>query len=435
MGSISQDLFRESMILIPVKTSDRYPGITSIAYFPDGQRMISGSGDKTARRWDLQSGKEIEEAQDVCKEEIRAVAVSRDGRWVVTGGGDDYLAELKACKVESAVVKRFEGHSDMINCLDISADNALLASGSDDKTARIWNLDTGKLVAGPFQSEDWVGAVRFSQNSKKLAVKSPTGKYLEVWDIQSQKLDVRKGKCDRPGGFTYAPVFWTNKNKTIIAAFSFTDHEPTTIYEFDASTLKTIGTPFKGHTRIVKSLALLFDGAFLVSTSDDFTAKLWAFESRQLLGSYDCDNTIQTLVSSPNSLQVAFTAYADSDIYIWNATPALLAIPGVPRSDATLKHLLNSDATRRPAAVRKTPANLKRPVIFSPPRRHFLPHVRKLFHFTSRTNTVPPVQPRDPWDVCLFISYILELTPPFPTVPCYIAPASQPLSFGTCKSL
>ncbi|KIK33089.1 hypothetical protein CY34DRAFT_729064 [Suillus luteus UH-Slu-Lm8-n1] len=62
----------------------------------------------------------------------------------------------------------FKGHSRQITCIDISADNTLLVSGSFDKTVRIWNLDTGKLVA-PFMSEDWVGAVRFSPNSKKLA--------------------------------------------------------------------------------------------------------------------------------------------------------------------------------------------------------------------------------------------------------------------------
>ncbi|KAG2343608.1 hypothetical protein BDR05DRAFT_837891, partial [Suillus weaverae] len=62
---------------------------TSIFYFPDGQRIISGSDDeKTTRQWDLQAGKEIEEARDVCEQEVHAVAVSRDGRWVITAGGD-----------------------------------------------------------------------------------------------------------------------------------------------------------------------------------------------------------------------------------------------------------------------------------------------------------------------------------------------------------
>ncbi|KIK32977.1 hypothetical protein CY34DRAFT_813933 [Suillus luteus UH-Slu-Lm8-n1] len=148
--------------------------IESISYFPDGQRMISGSGDKTARQWDLKTGKEIEKARAVCKDEVVwEVAVSRNGRWVATAG--DRPGELKACEVETGIMKTFKGHSREISCIDISVDrdNTLLASGSDDQTAQIWNLDTGKLVAGPFKSEDWVGAVRFSTDSKKLAVKSP----------------------------------------------------------------------------------------------------------------------------------------------------------------------------------------------------------------------------------------------------------------------
>ncbi|KIK34258.1 hypothetical protein CY34DRAFT_813050 [Suillus luteus UH-Slu-Lm8-n1] len=184
--------------------------VESICYFPDGQRMISGSDDKTALQWDLKTGKEIEEARGVCEGFVHAVAVSRNGRWVATAGAD---GELRACEVETGIVKTFKGHSQMIECIDISADSMQLASGSVDKTARIWNLDTGKLVAGPFKSEDYVGAVRFSPDSKKLAVISFLGSCLEVWDVQSQKLD---GKLKVTGGGAigtwHSPVFWTNTN-------------------------------------------------------------------------------------------------------------------------------------------------------------------------------------------------------------------------------
>ncbi|KAG2738894.1 WD40 repeat-like protein [Suillus brevipes Sb2] len=167
--------------------------IRSVSYFPDGQRMISGSDDTTTRQWDLKEGKETEEGRDVYKVGVWAVAVSGDSRWVVTSGVVGDRAELKVCEVETGIVKKLQGHSRMISYFDISVDNTLLASGSDDSTARIWNLETGKLVAGPFESAHWVGAVRFSTDSKKLAVELWGDKCLEVWDIRSQKLDVRIG--------------------------------------------------------------------------------------------------------------------------------------------------------------------------------------------------------------------------------------------------
>ena len=153
------------------------------------------------------------------------MAVSSDSRWVITGGegGDqDNLGELKACEIETGMVKTFQGHSRIVSCIDVSVDNKLLASGSIDCTARIWDLNTGKLMAGPFECVDsWVGAVRFSQDSKKLAVKSGyKERCLEVWDIQEQKSDGRVGKGSS-GILPDTPVFWTTKDRSIIAAFTF----------------------------------------------------------------------------------------------------------------------------------------------------------------------------------------------------------------------
>jgi WD40 repeat protein len=311
MASASTKVATTKSILAPSMTLTGHGNfIRSVSYFPDGQRMISGSDDRTARQWDLKEGKEIEEAQDVCKEGVWAVAVSRDdSRWVVTAAGDWKSAELKVCEVETGTMKKLQGHSQSTTCIDISADNTLLASGSFDRTARIWNLETGKLVAGPFESDHWVGAVRFSTDLKKLAVELWAGKCLEVWDVQSQKLVGRIGNGSDGVGFLSAPIFWTNKNQNILAAFSFTkDDDAKTIYEFDASTLETVGTPFEGHTRIISGLALTSDGALLASSSDDDTIKLWAFKSRQLLASFDVQNP-EVLILSPDSRKLAYTTY------------------------------------------------------------------------------------------------------------------------------
>jgi WD40 repeat protein len=299
--------------------------IESIYYFPDGQRMISGSVDKTTRQWDLKAGKEIVEARGVCEGEVNAVAVSRNGRWAATGGGDLNRAELRACEVETGILKTFKGHSSRIECIDISTDNLRLASGSFDKTARIWKMDTGKLelVVDPFEGKHSVGAVRFSPDSKKLAVMSWAGRCLEVWDVQSQKLDVKVGESPP------SPLFWTNNNKNVIAAFSFKAQDledPKTIYEFNGSTLETVGASFQGHTNLITGLGLSFDQTLLASASIDNTIKLWAFESRQLLASFDVQN-IFGLVLSPNLRQLAYAIYTkdDNNICICDIPPKVLA--------------------------------------------------------------------------------------------------------------
>jgi WD40 repeat protein len=309
--------------LEPMMTLEGHEEIVrSMHYFPGGKRMISGSLDGTTRQWDMQTGKEIEKARDVYEWNVTAV-VSGDGRWVITGGGDYEHGELNACEVDTGIVKTFKGHSQEINCIDICADNTLFASGSDDYTTRIWSLDTGKLVAGPFESLDWVGAVRFSRDSKKLAVKSDAGKCLEVWNVQTQKLDKRVGKSDLHT-MASAPVFWTNK-ETILAVFSFIPEDlPTTIYEFDASTLETVGTPFKGHTDIISGLALSFDGALVASASNEDTIKLWAYESRQILASFHVQLGYMSpfLCLSPGSRQLTYAS--SSNIYICNIPPDIL---------------------------------------------------------------------------------------------------------------
>jgi WD40 repeat protein len=323
-------------ILPPVMTLEGHDNtIRTISYSPDGKQMISGGWDKTSRRWNLQAGMEIEDLRDVCEWAVHAVAVSRDGRWVITACGDENRGELKACEIETGMMKRFQGHPDVIECIDISEDNTLLASGSVDNTAKIWSLDTGTLMAGPFKSADWVGAIRFSQDSKKLAMNSIVGSCLEVWDVQTQKLDRRIGKSQE-GDMTTAPVFWTNK-ETILAAFTFEvdergDASATTIYEFDASTLETLGAPFQGHTDVIYGLALSFDGALLASTSFDNTIKFWAFESHQLLASFHVLHPC-ILTLSPNSRQLAYTTWFENKIFICNTPPDVLASIGLATED------------------------------------------------------------------------------------------------------
>lgn len=191
-------------------------------------------------------------------------------------------------------------------------------------------METGKLVAGPlpYDPNDSTGVVRFSQDSKKFAISSEIGRSLEVWDVQTQKLDVRVGKSCYGTVIADTPIFWTTKDKSIVAVFDFKDKESdsvdlNTIYEFDALTLEIVGAPFEGHTYPIHRLALSFDYALIASASRH-TTKLWAFESRQLLASFD-DRRVDLFVFSPNSYQLAYTKWNYSNIYIYDLPPDILS--------------------------------------------------------------------------------------------------------------
>ncbi|KAG1868074.1 quinon protein alcohol dehydrogenase-like superfamily [Suillus tomentosus] len=324
--------------LTPVLTLESPMGIVyCVSYFPNGKRIVSGSSDKTTREWNLETGKEIKKARHVCKQKVHTIEISRDGRWVVSAGGDSENGELEIREVATGTVRT--SRSQRISCVDISGDSTLLVSGSCDGTVRIWSLETAKLAAGPIKSADSVGAVRFSQNSKKLAVKSFWGKYLEVWDIQSQKLD-----ASTAGGSIYSPdvpVFWTTRD-TIVTTLRFArtrNQRNGMIYEFNASTLKTIGAPIKGHTsRPIIGLALSLDCALLVSATSDNTIKLWHFQSRQLLASFKI-LSVHSIILSPDSRQLVYTARGKSNtIHLCNIPPEILTrIQPIPRVRCSYK--------------------------------------------------------------------------------------------------
>jgi len=318
-----------------------YNSISCISYLPDGKQMISGSRDKTIRRWDLQEGKEIEEAREVLGNSLEAVEVSRDGRWVVTAGW-----EVKVSEVETGIVRTFHEGDEWIICIDISVDSTLLAVASFHCQAWIWRLDTGELVAGPLRfgftfdeevlrvSEDfrklavvsnW-GRIRLSEDCRKLAVLLNHGRCLQMWNVQTQKLDVQKFNSDLSRVST--PIFWTTKHKSIATAFNLTTDA--TIHEIDALTLETVGPPFKGHTHCICGLALSSDRVLLVSSSFDNTIKLWAFESRQLLASFDVESPVMMmLVLSSDSRQLAYTNRDNRNIYICNIPVNILASIGL----------------------------------------------------------------------------------------------------------
>jgi WD40 repeat protein len=114
--------------------------VWSVAFSPDGQRIMSGSEDKTIKRWDAQTGSELRTFGGHSYF-INSVAFSPDGQRIVSGSYNK-TAKLWDAQTGSEL-QTFEGHSNSVRAVAVSPDGQRIVSGSEDKTIKLWNAQSG----------------------------------------------------------------------------------------------------------------------------------------------------------------------------------------------------------------------------------------------------------------------------------------------------
>jgi WD40 repeat protein len=136
--------------------------------------------------------------------------------------------------LKGKIVHSFEGHARAISCVAILPDGRIV-SGSNDRTLKIWNLQTGKCDMIFTGHTDWVNCVAVYVSQKQLADSLIDRVHLDGCIISGSDdatvkiFNIQTGKCD---------------------------------------------ITFTGHTNTVNCVAVLSDGR-IVSGSDDRTIKIW----------------------------------------------------------------------------------------------------------------------------------------------------------------
>jgi WD40 repeat protein len=160
--------------------------ITSIA-FSNANWAASGSGDRTAKTWDLTAGKEIAvfAGHSEC---VNAVAVSPDDKWLATGSDDATIKlwPIKAGKLDpDREAIALEGHKKAITCLAFSPDGKTLISGSQDQTLKVWDWAKEKAIRTIPGHKNWISSLLLVD--AKTALTTSDDLTLRWWDLESGK--------------------------------------------------------------------------------------------------------------------------------------------------------------------------------------------------------------------------------------------------------
>lgn len=112
---------------------------------------------------------------------VRRLALSRDGRRIVSGS-EDFTLSIWDVSRGTRTIGPLDGHRGTVWSVTFSPDDTRIASGSEDCTIRIWDANTGILVTDPLLGhEKGISGLTFSPDSSCL-VSSSEDHTMRMWD-------------------------------------------------------------------------------------------------------------------------------------------------------------------------------------------------------------------------------------------------------------
>jgi WD40 repeat protein/tRNA A-37 threonylcarbamoyl transferase component Bud32 len=273
--------------------------IESMAMSPDGRRAASASWDGTVRLYDLDKREEIGcLPRNIGKEAVGAVALSRDGSLLLTGGGTVVrLWDVKAVKE----LRRFEGHTAAVHGVAFSPDGRRALSGGHDLTVRLWDLSTGQELHcfARHRSAPWRLAFSPDGRFALSAGDSP----IRLWRLPDPPPDRKQAapaeevgeerQFNGSAASVRSVAFFRDGRRFVSLGYD------SIIRIWDVSTAKELER-IEMKTASHWGLVLCPDQRHLLTSGPDGAIRLWNLETRKELHHFEGLGNVPCLAISPD---------------------------------------------------------------------------------------------------------------------------------------
>jgi hypothetical protein len=235
--------------------------VYSVAFHPDGDRIVSGGADGTIRLWRTQGMVPLQLFFDH-GDYVRSVAFSPDGQRIVSGSEDRTVRLWDAASGEQ--LRQLNGHGGWVYAVGFSPDGQRIVSGSDDSTVRLWDAASGEQLRQLEGHGGWVYAVAFSPDGQRIVLGGDDST-VRLWDAASGE---QLSQLDGHGGTVWSVAFSPDGQRIVSGG------DDRTVRLWDAASGEQL-SQLDGHGGPVWSVAFSPDGQRIVSGSEDRTVRLW----------------------------------------------------------------------------------------------------------------------------------------------------------------
>jgi WD40 repeat protein len=274
-------------------------------FAPDGRHVLTIGGND-AQLWNLETRRPVVRYSP--HGAVASAALSPDGRLIATGSWD-HSAKIWDAATGHAIRKLDGGHSGYINSVEFSSDGRELLTASDDTNALIWDVATGKQTGTMFHGHTArLLSATFSPDGQRVLTASGD-KTAKIWNraggdaiktLEGHKWAVLCGQFSADG-------------KRVI-----TGSQDATARIWDATTGDKL-IVLEGHTAPVTAVAFSPDGTRALTGSQDNSAKLWdAATGKEILSLPGHSQEVTSVSFSPDGRNV-LTSSRDGTAIIWLA--------------------------------------------------------------------------------------------------------------------